>query len=106
MAPASCLCAHRARGHPNGFSKDAGNPFGPRWLRLYRETAAGPAYTAYGFHGTTTSATWMNAADGRRAVSHGCVRFPNEDIVKLFEYLPEGARVRIVEATADRAPVV
>lgn len=85
--------------HPDGFSKDPQNPYGPRWMRLDRETANGPSHMAYGFHGTTASATWMNKPDGQRAVSHGCIRFPNEDILKLFEYLPEGARVRIVEAT-------
>ncbi len=89
--------------HPDGFSKDPGNPFGPRWMRLYRETAAGPSHTAYGFHGTTANATWMNRGDGDRAVSHGCMRFANDDIVKLFQYLPNGAKVRIVKGLPDGA---
>ncbi len=89
-------------GHPNGFAKDPQNPYGPRWMRLYRETPGGLSHTAYGLHGTTSTAQWPTLPDGGRAVSHGCVRFENPDIIKLFEYLQDGARVRIVESVADR----
>lgn len=88
--------------HPKGFNEDTANPFGPRWMRLFREMPNGaPGYTAYGLHGTTGDATWMKKPDGARAVSHGCVRFQNEDIVRMFQYLPMGARVRIVGGLPD-----
>lgn len=90
--------------HPKGFNQDPANPFGPRWMRLYREGSNGARiHTGYGLHGTTSTATWMNRADGARAVSHGCVRFRNEDILKMFQYIPDGARVRIVRSLPDGA---
>lgn len=88
--------------HPKGFNEDTQNPFGPRFMRLYREMPNGqPDYTAYGLHGTTGDATWMNKADGDRDVSHGCVRFRNDDIMRMFQYLPMGAKVKIVSNLPD-----
>lgn len=43
-----------------------------------------------GFHGTP------NVASIGRAVSHGCVRMRNEDVVKLYEQIKIGTIVRVV----------
>jgi lipoprotein-anchoring transpeptidase ErfK/SrfK len=42
-----------------------------------------------GFHGTP------NVASIGRAVSHGCVRMRNEDIVRMFEHVVVGTLVRV-----------
>lgn len=81
-----------------GFNRNSRNPFGPRFLRLHR---LGGSPTAYGLHGTTAAATWMNDPDGKRAVSHGCVRWANDVIVRLDKYLPPGAVVKIINGLED-----
>lgn len=87
---------------PSGFNRDPRNPFGPRFLRLNRVVAGGGSTpTAYGLHGTTSTATWMNDPDGARAVSHGCVRLPNDVIVRLDRYLQPKAVVKIVNGLEE-----
>jgi peptidoglycan hydrolase-like protein with peptidoglycan-binding domain len=87
---------------PSGFNKDPRNPFGPRFLRLNRiVSGGGSTSTAYGLHGTTATATWMNDPDGARAVSHGCVRLPNDVIVRLNRYLQPKAVVKIINGLED-----
>lgn len=38
-------------------------------------------------------------------VSHGCVRFRNEDIVTVFDFLSEGAEVEIIYPSSLRTPI-
>ncbi|MCW5199814.1 murein L,D-transpeptidase [Desulfobulbus sp. F1] len=91
---------------PSGFNKDPRNPFGPRFLRLNRVVSGGRSTpTAYGLHGTTSTATWMNDPDGARAVSHGCVRLPNDVIVRLDKYLQPKAVVKIVNGIENGSSV-
>jgi hypothetical protein len=57
---------------------------GLRWIGFF-EMSNG----VIGFHGTP------NVASIGRAVSHGCVRMRNEDIVKLYELIKLGTLVRV-----------
>jgi hypothetical protein len=57
---------------------------GVRWIGFF-EMANG----VIGFHGTP------NVASIGRAVSHGCVRMRNEDIVKMYELVKLGTLVRV-----------
>ena len=62
------------------------NPLGARALYLYR----GGQDTMFRLHGTNEP--WTIGT----AVSSGCVRLTNEDIVDLYERVPSGASVLIV----------
>ncbi len=61
-----------------------GGPFGVRWLGL---SAPGGDY---GIHGTN------NPASIGQAVSNGCVRMQNSDILDLVQYVWVGTDVKIV----------
>jgi hypothetical protein len=58
-----------------------GNPLGPRWLGLNKKS--------YGIHGTNAPRSIG------KAVSHGCIRLRNPDIVRLFSMLQVGDLVEI-----------
>jgi L,D-transpeptidase ErfK/SrfK len=58
-----------------------GGPFGVMWLSLSR--------VGYGIHGTN------NPASIGKAVSHGCVRMYNRDVLQLAETVPNGTKVMI-----------
>lgn len=73
--------------HPfNGTVVPAGktNPLGVRWIGFWTN-----GDNAIGFHGTP------NPELIGQAVSHGCVRMRNEDIVDLFDRVSEGTAVRV-----------
>ncbi|HYE83025.1 MAG TPA: L,D-transpeptidase [Clostridia bacterium] len=59
-----------------------GGPFGARWMGLNRK--------GYGIHGTN------NPSSIGKAVSHGCIRMYNKDVIELFNLVGVGARVKIV----------
>lgn len=59
-----------------------GGPFGARWLGL---SARG-----YGIHGTN------NPASIGKAVSNGCIRLHNANVIQLFNLISVGTPVRIV----------
>ncbi|MFZ5986561.1 MAG: L,D-transpeptidase [Bacillota bacterium] len=61
-----------------------GGPFGARWMGL---TAPGGSY---GIHGTN------NPSSIGKAVSNGCVRMYNKDVIELFNLVPVGTTVQIV----------
>ncbi|MCX7747615.1 MAG: L,D-transpeptidase [Clostridia bacterium] len=61
-----------------------GGPFGARWLGL---NAPGGGY---GIHGTN------NPSSIGKAVSHGCVRMYNKDIIEVYNLVPVGTPVKIV----------
>lgn len=69
-------------GHPD-------NPLGTRWLGWRRD--GDDRDTSYGFHGTNDPASIGHAA------SEGCIRMRNEDVERLYEILPAGARVFVKE---------
>lgn len=63
-----------------------GGPFGVRWMRL------SVPWGGYGIHGTN------NPRSIGRAVSHGCIRLYNEDVIELYERTPIGTPVTMVGA--------
>jgi L,D-transpeptidase ErfK/SrfK len=58
-----------------------GGPFGVLWLSLSKE--------GYGIHGTN------DPSSIGKAVSHGCVRMYNRDVLQLAGIVPNGTRVII-----------
>jgi L,D-transpeptidase ErfK/SrfK len=58
-----------------------GGPFGVLWLSLSKQ--------GYGIHGTN------DPSSIGKAVSHGCIRMYNRDVVQLAEMVPNGTRVVI-----------
>lgn len=58
-----------------------GGPFGVLWMSLSKQ--------GYGIHGTN------NPSSIGKAVSHGCVRMYNRDVLQLAEMVPNGTRVII-----------
>lgn len=62
---------------------DPGGPFGVRWMRL------SVPWGGYGIHGTN------NPSSIGKAVSHGCIRLYNEDVVELYNQVPIGTPVSI-----------
>lgn len=73
-----------AGGVPGGLS----NPLGARALYLYR----GGRDTMFRIHGTTQPQTIG------LAVSSGCVRMMNHDVIDLYERVPVGSRVVVIQA--------
>ena len=65
-------------------SVDWGGPFGARWMRL------SVPWGSYGIHGTN------NPASIGRAVSHGCIRMYNKDVIKIYDQTPIGTPVNII----------
>lgn len=58
-----------------------GGVFGERWLGLNKK--------GYGIHGTN------NPASIGKAVSNGCIRMYNKDVIELYNLVPVGASVKI-----------
>lgn len=73
-----------------GLSGGMHNPLGSRALYLYQ----GSRDTYYRIHGT------MDPSSIGKATSAGCIRLFNQDIIDLFEQVPNGTRV-IVRSQAD-----
>ena len=61
-----------------------GGPFGVRWLGL------DAPYGDYGIHGTN------NPSSIGKAISNGCIRMQNRDILDLIKYVWIGTVVKIV----------
>jgi len=74
------------RHYASGMDGGPDNPLGPRALYLYRDGKD----TFFRLHGTTEPETIG------QAVSSGCIRLFNQDIIDLYNRVPVGARV-IVE---------
>jgi lipoprotein-anchoring transpeptidase ErfK/SrfK len=60
-----------------------GGPFGARWLGLNAPNGD------YGIHGTN------NPSSIGKAVSNGCIRTYNKNIIELYNLVPVGTPVRI-----------
>lgn len=65
-------------------ASNPGGPFGARWLGL--STPNGD----YGIHGTN------NPSSIGKAVSNGCIRTYNNNIIELYNLVPVGTPVKIV----------
>lgn len=77
----------------NGMEPGLANPLGARALYLYQ----GNYDTLYRLHGT------LEAYSIGRAVSSGCVRLLNQDVIDLYERTPLGSRV-IVRGPSSPVP--
>jgi hypothetical protein len=64
-------------------SVNPGGPFGVRWMRL------SIPWGSYGIHGTN------NPSSIGKAVSHGCIRMYNEDVIVVYSQTPIGTPVNI-----------
>ncbi|MEW5424884.1 L,D-transpeptidase [Amorphus sp. 3PC139-8] len=76
-----------------GMEPGLGNPLGARALYLFE----GKVDTLYRLHGT------QEAYSIGRAVSSGCVRLLNQDIIDLYNRVPNGTRVIV---RPPNAPIV
>jgi lipoprotein-anchoring transpeptidase ErfK/SrfK len=81
----------RAAPYANGMDGGINNPLGARALYLYQ----GKKDTLYRIHGTNEP--WSIGT----AVSSGCIRLLNQDIIDLYDRVPIGTSV-VVLATAGR----
>lgn len=82
--------------HPDGGPLIPGgvpeNPLGPRWLGI---NALGTGGSNYGVHGNNAPYSIGTYA------SSGCIRMYNEDIIWLYERIPLGTEVKIVNNDQD-----
>lgn len=74
------------RHYAGGMDGGPDNPLGPRALYLYKDGHD----TFFRLHGTTEPETIGSA------VSSGCIRLFNQDIIDLFNRVPVGTRVVVV----------
>jgi lipoprotein-anchoring transpeptidase ErfK/SrfK len=74
------------RHYAGGMGGGPDNPLGPRALYLYRDGHD----TFFRLHGTTEPETIG------QAVSSGCIRLFNQDIIDLYDRVPVGAHVTVV----------
>jgi len=77
----------------DGLPGGPGNPLGARALYLYRDGKD----TFVRIHGTNQPGSIG------QAVSSGCIRMRNEDIVELFRKIPLGTSVRAIEGDPEPA---
>jgi lipoprotein-anchoring transpeptidase ErfK/SrfK len=77
----------RYRPYAGGMPGGTDNPLGPRALYLYR----GGADTYFRLHGTTEPESIG------QAVSSGCIRLFNQDIIDLYNRVPVGTTVTVVQ---------
>ncbi|NLB88479.1 MAG: L,D-transpeptidase family protein [Syntrophomonadaceae bacterium] len=70
-----------------------GGPFGARWMRL------SVPWGGYGIHGTN------NPSSIGKAVSHGCIRLYNEDVIEIYDLTPIGTPVTIVGSGYSARPL-
>lgn len=77
----------RYRAYSGGMEGGPDNPLGPRALYLYR----GGRDTYFRIHGTIEPETIGTA------VSSGCIRLFNQDILDLFDRVPVGTHVTVVQ---------
>ena len=69
------------------YYTDPGSVYGPRKMRLFRQSGSTFVYTAYGIHGTNNDASIGTYA------SHGCIRMHNYDVIPFFDTVPLGTMV-------------
>jgi len=74
------------RSYAGGMAGGESNPLGPRALYLYR----GGHDTYFRLHGTIEPETIGSA------VSSGCIRLFNQDIIDLYDRVPLGATVKVI----------
>jgi lipoprotein-anchoring transpeptidase ErfK/SrfK len=80
---------------PNNVEGGAANPMGARALYLY----AGGKDTLYRIHGTNQPG-WIG-----HAISSGCIRLTNEDVIDLYSRVKMGATVVVLGPKHGVSPV-
>ena len=75
------------RSYAGGMKGGPGNPLGPRALYLYRNGHD----TYFRLHGTIEPETIG------QAVSSGCIRLFNQDIIDLYSRVPVGTHVKVIQ---------
>jgi lipoprotein-anchoring transpeptidase ErfK/SrfK len=85
----------RAREWKNGMPGGPNNPLGARALYLYQ----GGRDTLYRIHGTNEPQSIG------RAVSSGCIRLLNADVIDLYERVPIGTRVVVLPSLSPLARI-
>jgi lipoprotein-anchoring transpeptidase ErfK/SrfK len=83
----------KAREFANGMEGGPQNPLGARALYLYQNGKD----TLYRIHGTA------EAQSIGRAVSSGCIRMLNADVIDLYERVPVGTRVVVLPSASPMA---
>ena len=83
----------RARRWAKGMPGGPTNPLGARALYLYQ----GGRDTLYRIHGTNEPQSIG------RAVSSGCIRMLNADVIDLYERVPKGTRVVVLPSSSPMA---
>jgi len=78
----------RYRAYAKGMPGGEGNPLGPRALYLFRDNED----THFRLHGTTQPLSIG------KAVSSGCIRLFNQDIIDLYKRVPVGADLVVMQA--------
>ena len=71
--------------YANGMPGGLGNPLGARALYIFQDGRD----TLYRLHGT------MDARTIGEAVSSGCVRLLNQDIIDLYQRVPVGSPILV-----------
>ncbi|TCN30860.1 L,D-transpeptidase [Sinorhizobium americanum] len=79
-----------------GLDPGLTNPLGPRALYLYQDGKD----TLFRIHGTTEA--WSIG----KAVSSGCIRMFNPDVIDLYNRVPEGTRVVVIQAQSPMEPAM
>ncbi len=77
----------RYKDYAGGMPGGADNPLGPRALYLYRDNQD----THFRLHGTT------DPRSIGKAVSSGCIRLFNQDIIDLYDRVPVGAPLVVLQ---------
>ncbi|WP_164924237.1 L,D-transpeptidase [Sinorhizobium fredii] len=80
----------------SGLDPGLTNPLGPRALYLYQDGKD----TLFRIHGTTEA--WSIG----KAVSSGCIRMFNPDVIDLYNRVPEGTRVVVIQAQSPIDPAM
>jgi len=73
------------------YHTDPSGVYGPRKMRMFRQSSSGFVFTAYNIHGTNQP--WVIGT----MASHGCIRLYNRDILELFPQVPLGTMVQTRE---------
>ncbi len=70
------------------YYSDPRGVYGPRKMRLFRQTSSGYVYTRYLIHGTNQP--WVIGTQA----SAGCIRMYNADVLELWPQVPLGTMVQ------------
>lgn len=70
---------------------DPENVLGSRWMGLEGVSASGVEIKGYGIHGT------ISPDDLGKQITLGCVRMKNEEVEELFDIVPTGTEVVIID---------